>query len=237
MSLRWRLFVALVLGLITTIAVAWLIALVPADYLQVNAPIVAGYVVIERNKDGSAWLACGGGTASPLGSDIDIEILEIQDEAEAFRRTGYPPGKEMTQYCDPDVLTAMPRRLGDQLTVHRCGWPCSALEWRMEAPYAPRGAFRTSGPTRVGAFVLPFGWTPGAGLGVLPLIPRWGGLAADTAFFGFIWMSLLMLPRMARTVEWWWKRRCSVCGYDRRGLVRGSPCPECGNVSLTLKPR
>lgn len=23
---------------------------------------------------------------------------------------------------------------------------------------------------------------------------------------------------------------CPECGYDRRGLAAGSPCPECGNV-------
>jgi hypothetical protein len=237
MSWRWRLSISLALGLVTTVVVAWLIALLPPDYLQVNAPIVAGYVVIERNKDGSAWLACGEGTVSPLGSDVDIQIAAVQDEADVTRWTGYAHGDFATRYCDQDVLAAMPRRYGDQLTVHRCGWPCSALEWRLEAQYVPPGAFRAAASTRVGGFVLPLGWTPGSGLGVLPLIPRWGALGADTALFGFIWMSLLMLPRLARTVEWWWKRRCSVCGYDRRGLIRGAPCPECGNVSLTLKPR
>jgi hypothetical protein len=236
MSLRWRISVALLLGLATSVVLAWLIALLPAKYLELDVPIEAGYLVIEKNKDGSTWLARGGGTVSPLGSDIVIQIGVVQDEADAIRWTDYAPGKVMTQYCDPDVLAAMPRQQGQQLSVHRCGWPCSALEWRFEQSFVP-GAFSAGAPTRVGGFVLPYGWTPGAGLGVLPLIPRWGGLVANTAFFAFIWMSLLMLPRLARTVEWWWKRRCSVCGYDRRGLVRGAPCPECGNVSLNLKPR
>jgi hypothetical protein len=237
MSLRWRISVALLLGLTTSVALAWLLAIFPVDqWLGVSAPLSVGMVVVRTDAK-SRCVVEGNGKSSPFGSDMDVVNYQwaIANEQAPL----VSPDSKILKYCDLDALMVAANSPGTKLEVHRVGWPRSAFEWRRQIPY---GTFSPSvgaapGATYFGAIVLPFSSKYGIGSAVLPVIPRWGALAADTAFFGFFWMLLLMLPRLARTVEWWWKRRCSVCGYDRRGLVRGAPCPECGNVSLTLKPR
>lgn len=54
------------------------------------------------------------------------------------------------------------------------------------------------------------------------------GFTADTIFFAAAWGFILWAPGALRR----WRRRarsaCPGCGYSRRGLAAGVPCPECG---------
>ncbi|MCC6678069.1 MAG: hypothetical protein IT436_13090 [Phycisphaerales bacterium] len=50
-----------------------------------------------------------------------------------------------------------------------------------------------------------------------------------------VWMPTVILVGLAVWVWWRWARRaeagcCARCGYDLRGLRRGSVCPECGTA-------
>jgi hypothetical protein len=65
---------------------------------------------------------------------------------------------------------------------------------------------------------------------VLPLIPMWAGLAADTAIYGggleLAWLASLGVRRTIR------RRRglCPRCGYALAGLSAPVVCPECGGT-------
>jgi len=65
---------------------------------------------------------------------------------------------------------------------------------------------------------------------VLPYGPIWPGLLANTAIYGSAWWALLFGPGMF--IRWRRRRagRCVKCGYDLRGLSPGSECPECGRA-------
>jgi hypothetical protein len=240
MNWRWRVTLAIALGVATTIVVAWTIALLPiADWLGVAAPLASGISrmnAIDSGPEGPRWVAYGEGTVSPFGSDVDFGLMQIRPEDRWMYR-GLRTGWGLGDYVDPDVLASMPRTHGQRMAVHRSGWPIAALEWRQEAAGGPLGfGVTTTGPL-IGAIELPATWIPARSPAVLPFLPRWRGLAIDTALFSLIWLAFLLLPRIGRTVEWWARRRCEVCGYDRRGIPRDTRCPECGNLNPRLKPR
>lgn len=78
---------------------------------------------------------------------------------------------------------------------------------------------------------------------------RWDaytGFGGDTAWFLCIPLWLVLLAFAAPAV-WLWRRDrlhclqaksglCPACGYDRRGLASGAPCPECSAAAPVSKP-
>lgn len=76
-------------------------------------------------------------------------------------------------------------------------------------------------------------------LGVnLPCRPLWPGFIANTAFFALILFVIgLLLKRVMSQFAPLRKYRlanglCVACGYDRRGISRELPCPECSHRKL-----
>ena len=61
----------------------------------------------------------------------------------------------------------------------------------------------------------------------LPLRPWLPGLMADTACHAILWWPLIGLPGVIRRARRRRRGRCPGCGYDLRGSL-GSTCPECG---------
>jgi hypothetical protein len=120
------------------------------------------------------------------------------------------------------------------------GWPfysLAAFELRASSPSAGDGF--ASSRWEQGCF--PQDWmharNDGPGRRMIPLVPIWSGLLANTAVFGALWLALgwgaargLRLRRASRIG----RGRCAQCGYD----LAGSPatCPECGTAAGTLVP-
>lgn len=66
--------------------------------------------------------------------------------------------------------------------------------------------------------------TPAArGPGTILVIPLWLPLVLAGGASVLLWREERARRRVAATA-------CASCGYDRRGLATGAPCPECGSV-------
>jgi hypothetical protein len=57
-------------------------------------------------------------------------------------------------------------------------------------------------------------------------VPLWVPVAAGFLFAETCWAVVAIRRRRRRRTD-----RCIACGYDRRGLAQGAPCPECGALT------
>ncbi len=94
--------------------------------------------------------------------------------------------------------------------------------------HPPRGSFESHG-----AVVIPSQLAGGANNNMsailLPYLPYWPGLLADTLFYALLFAALHQLTAYARRTRRRRRNRCTACGYDLQGL--NSPtCPECGRA-------
>lgn len=62
---------------------------------------------------------------------------------------------------------------------------------------------------------------------ILPYLPMWGGLVANSAIYASAWLVLLVLPGSIRALLRRRRGLCPRCGYDLGGTP-GAVCPECG---------
>lgn len=62
---------------------------------------------------------------------------------------------------------------------------------------------------------------------VVPLHPRWTGLAVDTIFYGAIFWLAIPGPKLLRRVLRRRRGQCPDCGYDLAHHEHAT-CPECG---------
>lgn len=84
-----------------------------------------------------------------------------------------------------------------------------------------------------GYWVVP-GFVPLIGGGVLPSIPIWPGVLANTLVYSTLWLAgVLSLMRLKTAVR---RRRglCPACGYDLTGTTS---CPECGHGTPRPTPQ
>lgn len=61
-------------------------------------------------------------------------------------------------------------------------------------------------------------------------LPLWPGLAADSVMYAgacYVAFAAVGAIRRKRRLR---KKLCVRCGYDRRAVTEGSPCPECGRT-------
>lgn len=131
-------------------------------------------------------------------------------------------------YTGPAALPVAAMHPAEVLVVH-AGWPCRALSGASWWYPAPRLVEIGDDPEawsarhqRVTAFGIS---TARAPEGILPYGPRWGGLLANTAFFGVATLFILAGPRSLRSFVRRCRGRCRRCGY---ALGPEQGCPECG---------
>ena len=74
-------------------------------------------------------------------------------------------------------------------------------------------------------FVYHFAWMPVMVRQVF--VPLAGGVFFALALF-LAYDAIRFFRRTKDQVQWQYTGRCPFCGYDRRGLSKWSPCPECG---------
>ncbi len=108
------------------------------------------------------------------------------------------------------------------------GWPRPCLWYGVESTLDRFFMSITSDRLEGGVHL----WGPVSSRGrdwhALPLRPIWSGLAVNVAIFAAIWwVALTGVPAARRALR---RKRgwCPWCGYDREGLAAGAVCPECG---------
>ncbi len=220
-----RIAICLLLGAITTVAVAWGCAFL------IDITTAATNVAGVKGLGGQDWVIL----RHDRGSAVRVRALAVSGLA----------GYEEIYPTDPSPLPAW-GRLGAQLSEQRTGEPftraADAYGWPMlsmwcgfawdtehwpDALIVPPLSAITVAPRPGVAF-------ESMSLRALPLRLIWPGFGLGVALYGLPWFGLLFGRGIARR----WLRRhrglCLACGYDLRGAVH-ERCPECGVVVLHMK--
>ena len=196
---------ALLLGMLTTISVAWAAAnLYAALPMPVAPKVVAG-------GSWPGWVPRGWPSWESLEQNPGFR-------AEGMRDFGLGLVNEQKFAYSPNS--------GESYSSGRlaAGFPFAAVSMDYASSQAPG---------TVVVVVNPPDWPRGGLVGtsrvLLPVMPRWLGLVLDTALYAGVWWGLWRVWRGARRARRVRAGKCAGCGYDRAGIGEGA-CPECGEV-------
>lgn len=219
-----RIIACLILGVVTTIAVAWGSTLL-VD-LSVNPDTSRRAIVLEA--PGRSWI---GATQDRPTASLVISYRQRMAGVNRVRADRFVPEQLIPHwtgfYSEPPEF-AHP---GCDLVVEmadRRGWPLYALWSGPIRDVRTSGVWVSSGPDDgidVGLDPTKMFYGHQAGR-ELPLRPIWWGLVGNSAIFGVLWFPLLNW-RAVRTHRRRARGHCPHCAYDlRHDLAHG--CPECG---------
>ena len=218
---RWaRLLAAAVLGVVTTVALAWTAV--------VTVSVRGAYAGAEVVRDGRLVLLSRHGLGPGLVWYVWHPLGHLEDAGgRPARAPSWAPG--WVRYG----------RMGlddGQVYIYGAGWPASALRCEFRGIAPVRGAngltldYETRGGWPLSSRTVQTG--PNARYiypRALPWRPIWSGMALNVAVFGLAWWGLITAP--AALVMWRRRQRgvCEGCGYELRGLpLPARVCPECG---------
>lgn len=232
------------LGAVTTVAVAWGIALrgfavelalrqrteTKAAVTQIDDQTFA--VVVSTPRSGRGWAI--------LHTSIWPLIRSSQTEVVARI-----PTQSITDRISYPILSRIPRNrhLPSTRPTDRgeywFGWPVRSLWCARDVMYNDRGAIQTAWKHLItirgkpsysnNPFIQsPFNRRPLA----VPTGTLAHGFAINTAFYAGTWWVLLV--GISRVRAWNRRRRglCVKCTYDLRGIEPHAPCPECGKARV-----
>ena len=212
----------LILGAITTIAVAWGCAMW-VDRGQ--AKIVEG-----RTMQGYIWVVRRG---SAPGSEFVLWVKTYGDFVVAFPGEGNWPPDLIPSWStiSHEINPAGPKRYGFQSQMQDArGWPMLSMRCTFICARPP--LLLLYGHKVVGGRELPRRTRQGerlstATLRALPYIPIPLGSVVNTLFYATI-LWLPFAPFQLRRYMRIKRGHCIKCGYDLRGTVH-EVCPECGS--------
>jgi len=208
-----RICAALVLGLVTSISIAWVVAARHIDF--------GGTTTLTSYSDDQ-----GGWTRSSFGmTHISVTNATWTD--------GYKAGaRALAQrwVLLPAIETVNrtfetgKRSPESEDWVVAAGWP-----WRCAWCHAQQSQFwlsPTLAPGDPSINLTPAVRSGERKLRVLPLRPLWLGLIGNMLFYSAFWFLLLSIPALYRTLR---RRKgcCAKCGYNLKGIGSAN-CPECG---------
>ncbi|MFG0285501.1 MAG: hypothetical protein ACF8R7_13875 [Phycisphaerales bacterium JB039] len=235
-----RILVALLLGSMTSIALAWAIAAwwpisVSVPRSSIGAAVCWGrpwhHVEFRQFGVRLRWwndLEINGRLAAPAPRAVADMIAQLERDRTAGRvnmgapfriEADVPNWGSLAQPAPPELA------MGSDTAF---GWPAPCMWYQVLSTFdAPtmsivadelRGGVHLRGGPPTGR---------GAGFYALPLRPIWWGLVINTLFFSALWLVALTAPPMARGALRRRRGLCLRCGYDLQGQFTGG-CPECG---------
>ncbi len=209
---------ALVLGFMTTWAVAWGVAIA-------RPTMSYGASSSFLDSRSSPSVECRNFSVVPENS-VDHELWRAEglfySKYHSSERWGLEDIHWVNKLCERVGAGEVPVTVYSQYDEFAVGWPrLSVWAWRIDSNET-HGAFEYA-PYRHDAGRLPFR--------ALPYLPIYRGIIINTIFYALLWLPVLFLSthtirahrRRARTR----RGRCPNCNYDLTGLA-SSNCPECG---------
>jgi len=237
-----RVAVCLLLGVVTTVGVAWGLAwrwfgphaqksetqYTASDHrgerITVAQPGLRQQTVIQvpRRKfitETPLFVSC-------FGRDIEMYPGVEVDPAVRLPHDGEAWGVGRS-------LSQLPGRAQSSCRVDEAasGWPRLCLWWGDLTVRQPDETYSdyvvtkasTQRITLSNANVAWFATTPRA----LPVCPIWGGFVVNAMVYGAAWSGMVLVPPLVRRAVRRRRGLCAECGYDLSWLGAGV-CPECG---------
>lgn len=213
------------------IPVAWLwaIAYVPGGYSEDTTCVYppAGSSSPCKRLDvtncgymGVRWVSVTAWAAPPGWSPVRSHPGEPYDHQPAYP---WRSADVSTAIDDPTRWPMTPINLRF-VEVRASGWPWLCVRGRS-------GTHPTTGVNGVSGMILidsPRGQNWPRHDVALCYWPMWPGFAFNTLAYALVFFAAASLAIDARTTIRLRRRQCPACGYDRRGVEYGQPCPECG---------
>lgn len=235
-----RVFVSILLGLLTSAAVAWAIALADIQTytfvhsVRVNIAPEEDPTYIARFDFADEYRpAFTRVELASQGPERAFDRVAAERVFAALRAKAEGPPPIWTAELYPPRHPEWPSWLplppaGERYTVwsaRAAGWPmlclCSRTTTTIDGRTRTRGAIRV---VATSAYKNPL---RDREAGMLPLLPAWPGLAVNSALYGSAWWLLLFAPGAFRRFRRRSRGCCVACGYDLRGDYTAG-CPECG---------
>jgi hypothetical protein len=219
-----RIVIGLLLGVVTTVGVAW--------GCRVLSPITKRETRFTRQGDEIRASQMN----VRIGHDIVVNLAD---------RYATPDIQQLeAEYRAKQVVLPGSWRSPATFEATIAGWPAPALygeRWRWPLARFDEATLSRKPPSdseRIGyMYALPVpvrierDWLPLRSAG-LPLCPVWPGFLIDTLFYGMIWFGLLFGYTSVRRALRCRLGRCPHCGYDLHGHIGGrggaDRRPECG---------
>ena len=219
----WRVGSALLLGLATTVLIAWAAMFRPRSGGDGPGLSARNDLGLVRTADGlSLWQV-------DEGHNAWCRVVQFSKSQMSGKSLMIPDADYQQRKFELDTLPShlRPPAVDDLFMLawyREAGWPMPALtcstHWVTQVSNADI-LYRVEGGMQLPRDA---DFHPRA----LPLTPLWVGLAVDLAAWSAVWFAVITgLAALRR------RRRqragcCTHCGYPRTGLAEGSLCPECG---------
>jgi len=201
-SMNWitRILLVLLLGIVTTVGVAWGLGYSVNPFTVKAKPKQSRPIMARGLQFIAGWHECAG---TRMFYWVPIEHASNVSEAD--------PAPPSWQYPTTDLNT---------YTIGR-GWPLLCL--CQGSIYEGNNRWATTDAVRVGVFQESLTRTPR----LLPLRPIFPGFIINAVFYAAIWFGIFFGVAALRRALRRKRGRCVKCSYDLRGQLDGG-CPECG---------
>lgn len=217
-------FLIIALGLVTTVFVAWLAALLSANLVPLPEVLAMFDKGIQQDALHAGWRY----SETEQVARIDRRGSAQSEEATMPHVRG--AWKANASGLDDWSRFVAPPANGDHHVFELAtGWPAKSLVGFIESrsPGTPLFAWRCSGALAGIQLV------PGTGRYLkwfLPIRPLWLGIALNWMFWSAIWLAIALMPAARSSINRSyrrWRRWCPTCRYDMRAATTGI-CSECG---------